>query len=344
MSTDPKPIRWGILGPGKISRTFAAGLREAEGAVLVAVGSRDQSRAEAFAAEFAAESTSGSSATWAPIRAHGSYAALAADPNVDAIYIGSPHDGHAPHTLLCLEHGKHVLCEKPLALNAVQAERMIGTARDRNLALMEAVWTRFLPTVVKARAMITAGAIGELRLIQADFGFHAPFDPESRLFAPARGGGALLDLGIYPLNLAVMAAGEPTEILSTANLGATGVDVEEAVILRHARGELSILSAALTVNTPREAHLLGTAGSLTLAHPWWAGTCLVHRDAAGAETVYDLPHRGRGYAHEAEAFMALIREGKTDSADMPWADSLAVMRVMDRLRREWGVVYPEEVD
>ena len=328
-------IRWAILGPGRISRKFAAGLREAAGAVLVAVGSRNQDRADAFAAEFATAA--------GPLRAHGSYADLAADPDIDAVYIGSPHDGHAAHTLLCLEHGKHVLCEKPLALNAGQAAEMIATARGRNLALMEAVWTRFLPTLVQTRALIAAGAIGELRLIQADFGFRATFDPHSRLFDPERGGGALLDLGIYPLNLAVMLAGEPVEILSTANLGATGVDVEEAIILRHAKGELAVLAAALTIETPREARLLGTAGSLTLCHPWWAGTRLVHRDANGTETVHDLPHRGGGYAHEAEAFMALIRAGETDSSVMPWADSLAVMRMMDGLRGRWGVVYPGEI-
>ncbi|MCB1182363.1 Gfo/Idh/MocA family oxidoreductase, partial [bacterium] len=264
------------------------------------------------------------------------------DPDVDAVYIGSPHDGHCAHTLLCLAHGKHVLCEKPLALGAAQGEAMIAAARERGLALMEAVWTRFLPSVAKARALVEAGAIGELRMIQADFGFRAAFDPHSRLFDPARGGGALLDLGIYPVNLAVMLAGAPVEIVSSANRGATGVDVEDAFILRHARGELSVLTAALTVDTPREAHLLGTGGRLTLAHPWWAGTRLVHTDAAGAVHTHDLPHRGGGYTHEAEAFMALIRNGKVESPVMPWDHSLAVLRVMDALRGEWGVRYPGE--
>ncbi|MFN2371737.1 MAG: Gfo/Idh/MocA family protein, partial [Candidatus Krumholzibacteriia bacterium] len=158
-------IRWGILGPGRISRTFAQGLREAAGAQLVAVGSRDHVRATAFAAEFGAAN------------AHGSYEELAADPDVDAVYIGTPHAFHCDHALLCLRHGKHVLCEKSLALNAAQVERMIAAAREAGLVLMEAMWTRFLPAVIRARDLALDGTIGEVRFVVADFGFAAAFDP-----------------------------------------------------------------------------------------------------------------------------------------------------------------------
>lgn len=327
------PVRWGILAPGRISAKFAAALREAEGARLVAVGSRDAARAAAFAAAHGL----------APAHAHGSYEALARDPDVDAVYIGSPHTGHEEHTLLCLAHGKHVLCEKPLAVNAAQAARMVAAARSAGLLLMEAVWTRFLPSVARARELVAAGAIGEVRLVQADFGFRAPFDPHSRLFSPGLAGGALLDLGIYPLNLASMLCGTPALVQATANLGATGVDEETAIVLRHARGELATLSCSLRSDTPREAHIIGTEGRLRLLFPWWAGTRLeVQRRGGGAVELLDLPSLGGGYAHEAEAFMDLLRAGRTEPDVMPLDESLAIMRTMDEVRGQCGVAYPAD--
>lgn len=323
-------IRWGILGPGRISRKFAEGLREAAGAELVAVGSRDQGRAAAFAAEFGAA------------HAHGSYAELAADPTVDAVYIGTPHALHCEHTLLCLRRGKHVLCEKALALNAGQAERMIAAARASGVVLMEALWTRFLPAVIRARELARDGTIGEVRAVVADFGFHAAFDPRSRLFAPELGGGSLLDLGVYPLNLAYLICGEPVEVQTMATLGTTGVDEEAAILLRHAGGQLSVLSCSLRVDTPREARILGTEGGITLCRPWWGATRLVLQTRAGRDEVIDLPHRGGGYTHEAEAFMALIRSGATESPVMPLDESLAIMGTMDGLRARWGMRYPGE--
>ncbi len=323
-------IRWGILGPGRISHKFAEGLREAAGAELTAVGSRDQGRATAFAAEFGAP------------HAHGSYEDLAADPTVDAVYIGTPHAFHCEHTLLCLRQGKHALCEKALALNAGQAERMITAAREAGVVLMEAMWTRFLPAVIRARALALDGTIGEVRAVVADFGFHAAFDAKNRLFAPELGGGALLDLGVYPLNLAYLICGEPVEVQTMATLGTTGVDEEGAILLRHAGGQLSVLSCSLRVDTPREARILGTDGSITLCRPWWGATRIELRTRAGRDEVIDLPHRGGGYTHEAEAFMGMIRGGVTESEVMPLDESLAIMRTMDGLRGRWGVRYPGE--
>lgn len=332
MNDDPhiRTIRWGILAPGKIAHAFAHGLEEAAGADLVAVGSRDGGRADQFARK------------WSIPRAHGSYAALAADPEIDAVYIASPHSEHEAHTILCLEAGKHVLCEKALAVNAAQAERMIACARDRNLVLMEAMWTRFLPIMVRVRELIAAGAIGDVRMIHADFGFRAAFDPASRLFAPELAGGSLLDVGIYPLNLAFMLCGEPTAIHTTANLGPTGVDEEAAFVLEHAEGRISVLSSALRLDTPRQAVINGTAGRITIPCPWWAGTRLIVRSGDGPEETLDLPGRGGGYTHEAEAFMDLIRTGRLESKIMPHAESLAIMRCMDAIRERWGLRYPGE--
>lgn len=326
-------VRWGLLAPGRISRKFAAALGEAEGARLVAIGSRDAARAAAFAAEFGI----------APARAHGSYEALARDPEVDAVYIGSPHSEHEAHTLLCLAHGKHVLCEKPLAVNAAQSQRMVAAARAAGLLLMEAVWTRFLPSVARLRELVAAGELGEVRQVAADFGFRAAFDPSSRLFAPELAGGALLDLGIYPLNLASMLCGAPVTILAAANLGTTGVDEETAIVLRHARGELATLSCSLRADTPREAVVIGTEGRARLLFPWWAGTRLaVQRRGEDRERVFELPSRGGGYAHEAEAFMDLLRAGRTEPDVMPLDESLTIMRTMDEIRRQCGVAYPAD--
>ncbi len=331
---EPRIIRWGILAPGRISRKFAAALHESAGAQLVAVGSRDFGRAAAFAAEFAAARGA--------VRAHGSYEALAADPDVDAVYIGSPHSGHCEHTLLCLAHGKHVLCEKPLAVNAAQGERMVAAARAARLLLMEAVWTRFLPSLTRVRELVAAGAIGEVRLVTADFGFRAPFDAQSRLFAPELGGGALLDLGIYPLTLASMLCGAPVSIQSTANLGPTGVDEETAVVLRHGRGELALLACSLRVDTPREALVVGTEGRIRILFPWWAGSRIAVQARGGEEQVFDLASRGGGYAHEAEAFMDLLRAGRTEPDVMSLDDSLSVLRTMDEIRAQCGVRYPAD--
>lgn len=325
-----RTIRWGLLGPGHISRKFAAALREAEGAELAAVGSRDAARAAAFATDFGIP------------HAHASYEALASDPTVDAVYIGTPHSGHEEHTLLCLAQGKHVLCEKPLALNAAQALRMITAARAAGLVLMEAMWTRFLPSFVRVRELVTEGRIGEVRLVTADFGFRAAFDPTSRLFDPRLGGGALLDLGIYPLTLASMLCGEPVEIQATANLGSTGVDEETAVMLRHARGELAVLAASLRVDTPREAHIVGTKGRIRIHFPWWAGTRIGVWEGHEDEQVFEWPSRGGGYTYEAEAFMELIRSGCSESAVMRHDESLAIMRTMDTIRTICGITYPLE--
>ncbi len=324
------PIRWGILGPGAISRKFAAGLRDAAGARLVAVGSRDRERARAFAADFDAPN------------AHAGYAALVADDQVDAIYVGTPHAFHREHSILALRAGKHVLCEKPLALNAGQAAEMIRVAGEQRRVLMEAVWTRFLPAIVRLRELLADGAIGEPRMVQADFGFRVGYDHKQRLFDPALGGGALLDVGVYPVNLAHMVLGAPERVLGAARLGPTGVDEEGAALLVHPGGRHAVLAMALRLDTPREARILGTEGSIRIHHPWWAASRLTLIRPGRDDEILDLPFTGNGYAHEAEAFMDLIRSGKSESEVMPPAESLAVLKTMDALRAQWGLRYPTE--
>lgn len=323
-------IRWGLLGPGAISRTFAGALQEAEGAELAAVGSRDIDRARAFAAEHGVS------------RAYGSYADLAADPDVDAIYIGTPHMFHERDAVLCLSHGKHVLCEKAFAINADQSRRMIQAARSHDRLLMEAMWTRFLPALGHVRRVISDGTIGDPRTLTADFGIQPKFDPASRLFDPGLGGGALLDLGVYAVSLSSWLFGAPVKITSMANLGPTGVDDDSAFLLMHKEGRITTSFESMRVDTPREAVIRGTGGSIALHEPWWGASRLTITTKTAEPQTLTFPHRGRGYTYMAEAFMDLIRDGQRDSEIIPLAESVAIMETMDVCRSQWGLRYPGE--
>lgn len=323
-------LRWGILGTGNIAKQFARGLAVLPDAELAAVGSRAQDTADAFGDEFGAA------------RRHASYEALAADAEVDAIYVATPHSLHRENTLLCLEHGKAVLCEKPFAINAAQARDMAAAARDRGLFLMEAMWTRFIPAVVQARKWLAEGAIGEPRLVAADFGFRAGANPKGRLFNPALGGGALLDVGIYTISMASMVLGpHPDRIETTATLGETGVDEQSAFILGYGGGELAVLYTAVRTSTPVEARILGTDGHITIHNPFFKAEKVTLQAGDRTEEV-ELPLTGNGYNYQAVEVMNCLRAGKTESETMPLDETLALMEIMDTIRSKWGLKYPME--
>ena len=324
-----RTIKWGILGPGSISHKFAVGLQSAPNAELAAVGSRDLARAQAFASKFDATA------------AYGSYADLVADPEVDAVYIGTPHSFHKAHSILCMNAGKHVLCEKPFAINANEAREMVAVARANDVVLMEAMWSRFLPTLVKVRELLAQGAIGDVRMISADFGFRTRVNPAGRLFDPALGGGALLDVGIYPLSLAYMIFGKPTRLASMADIGSTGIDEQSAFILGYDGGQMAICSTAVRTNTPHEATIMGSEGMIKIHAPWWISS-QISVNRGGDEQVYDLPFLGNGYTHEAIEVGNLIRSGQLESDIMPLDESVQIMETMDALRAEWGIKYPME--
>ncbi|MGC9358300.1 MAG: Gfo/Idh/MocA family protein, partial [Anaerolineae bacterium] len=293
-----KTIRWGILSTGSIAHKFAEGLSQLPDAELIAVGSRRQETAEAFGEEHGV-----------PHR-HASYEALANNPEVDVIYIGTPHPFHKENSLLALRAGKAVLCEKPLTINAAEAEEIITVARDRGLFLMEAMWTRFIPAVVRVRQLLAEGVIGNIRLFQADFGFRADFDPKSRLFAPKLGGGALLDIGIYPISFASMILGTPTQVTSLAHLGQTGVDEEAAILLSYPNGALAALLAAIRTATPTEATIMGTKGRIKVHSPFLHPHHLTLY-SEGKEEIIDIPYEGNGYNYEAAEVGRCLRTGKT---------------------------------
>ncbi|MEM8857871.1 MAG: Gfo/Idh/MocA family oxidoreductase [Chloroflexota bacterium] len=324
-------LRWGILGPGAISTKFAIGLQATNSGELIAVGSRNFERATAFAEKFGAP------------QAYGSYSDLVADSNIDAIYIGTPHSYHKDHAILCMRAGKHALCEKPFAINAKEAAEMIAVAEETGAFLMEAMWSRFLPSLVKTREIIADGTIGEPRMIYADFGFRmGTVMPEHRLFDPKLGGGALLDVGIYPLSLASMLFGAPTQISSMANLGTTGVDEESAILLGHEGGQMAICSTAIQLNTPHEAQILGTDGSIKIQAPWWSSSKIT-LNKGDVETTFHLPYKGNGYTHEAEEVAQRLAKGVTESAVMPLAESLTIMQTMDKIREQWNLKYPNDI-
>lgn len=330
MSRSSRPVRWGILGTGRIAGLFVTGLASVPEAEVAAVGSRTQEAADAFGD------------TYAIPRRHGSYEALAADPDVDVIYVATPHTLHAANSLLCLAAGKAVLCEKPFALNAREAEEVVAFARARGLFLMEAMWSRYYPAMVRAREILAAGAIGEPRLLNADLGFPSRINPAGRLYNPALGGGALLDVGVYPVSLASMVFGTPTEIISRGHLGETGVDEQGAIILGYPDTRLAVLYTSIRTPTPHEATIMGTEGMLRIGLDWHKPDRVTLNRAGQPEEVTHLPFAGNGYNYEAAEVIACLRDGRTESATMPLDETLAIMRTLDAIRAQWGLRYPGE--
>ncbi|MEI8122183.1 MAG: Gfo/Idh/MocA family oxidoreductase [bacterium] len=323
-------IRWGILGLGKIARKFAVGLQSVPDAALVAVGSRTKDKAMAFAAEFNVP------------HVHGDYESLAADTEVDVMYVATPHPLHHEGARLCIKAGKAVLLEKPFTLNAREAQDLVERARQRNVFLMEAMWMRFLPIVVQIREWLARKAVGEPRMVMADFGFRAEWDPENRVLNPNLGGGALLDVGIYPLSLAAMVLGAaPSKVTGLCHLGETGVDEQSAVVLSYGGGELAVLTCAVRTRTAHEARILGTTGSILMPEFWHGSQATLMRDGKNPETVM-IPKVGNGYQYEAIEVGRCLRAGLLESPVIPLSETVSMMRTMDELRRQWGLVYPGE--
>jgi predicted dehydrogenase len=249
-------IRWGILGTGYIAREFAKGLKSLPDAELVAVGSRSLANAQNFASDFKVS------------KAYQGYEELVKDPNVDIFYIATPNHRHSQDALLCLEANKPILCEKPFALNAGEAQAVIDLARRKQLFCMEAMWMRFIPAIAKVKKMVDNGVIGELLTITADFGISVPYDPNNRFFNPELGGGSLLDLGVYGISLAFYLLGSPSSIVSQASLTSSGVDEQSSVILSYSQGKLAILSTHLRAYTSNEAVAIGTKGAIRIHEPF----------------------------------------------------------------------------
>ena len=328
-----QPIRWGILGTGKIAKAFATALKDTPDAQLAAVASRTVDSANTFAQAYGAG------------HAHGSYQALADDPDVDVIYIGTPHPMHHENALMCLHGGKAVLVEKSFTMNRRQAEDIINLARAKKLFVMEAMWTRFMPAIVEAKRIVDSGEIGKPANVSADFGFTSDAGPEHRLFAPELGGGALLDLGIYPLSMASYFLGPVTGVKAQAEMTATGVDMQTAFTLQHKGGAVSACSCSLRSRTPTELTISGTKGFLRL-HDRFHSTdsisvTLVDGGSRGERTI-TLPKSGNGYTHEAQEVGRCLRAGLIESPVMPHEETLSIMGALDEIRAQIGLRYPSD--
>ncbi len=325
-----RQYRWGILGTGKIARRFMQAALSVPSAQVVAIGSRSQETADAFGSTFGVP------------KRYGSYEGVINDPEVEIVYVATPHSLHLENTLSALSAGKHVLCEKPFTLNARQAEQAIAEAHRAGKFVMEGMWTRCFPVMREVVTRVREGAIGTLHYLQADFGFQPPFDPQSRLFNPELGGGALLDVGIYPVALAYQFLGAPQTIVSTATLGQTGVDELDGIVFHYANGAIAMLSASLRVNTPKQAVLCGSEGMVLFPAPWWKPSEAILTRNDGTQEHLRYSYEGDGLQFEIRHVHDCLAKGLTESEWMPLDDTLAIMRTLDTLRAQWGVVYPDE--
>jgi predicted dehydrogenase len=336
-------IGWGLLGAGGISDQLARALSYVPDARLVAVGSRDAAKAQAFI-----DTPRGDETPREPVRAHGSYRALVEDPEVDVVYVGTPHPDHAPSMALALEAGKAVLCEKPFTVNRREAEAAVALARRRDVFLMEAMWTRYVPAMVELKRLVDSGAIGEVVSATADFGFAAiDLPPAHRALNPALAGGGLLDVGIYPLSFAAFVLGPIAAVQADAELGPTGVDIHTVFNLRHANGGLSQGLCSLRATTPCRAAVQGTRGRIDVAPPFYAAQRLELRRGTGPwedqpVEVIDRPWRGNRYVPQIEEVHRCLRAGLAESPVMPLDESVALVGWMDAMRAQFGLRYPGE--
>ncbi len=327
-------IRWGILGTGEIAAKFASDLARVPDAEPRAVGSRSTEAGAAFAKRFGI-----------PVR-HADYQALVEDPTIDVVYVALPHPWHHAWALAALEAGKAVLCEKPFTVTAAEARALVSAARRERRFLMEAMWTRFLPNMVRVREILAAGTLGEIRTVHAELGLRVRPVPAGRMFAPALGGGALLDLGVYPVSFASFVLGNPQVVIAAATPTPTGVDAQCSVILRYANGAQAVLHTTLEVDTPGSAVVAGSQGRLELSGPLFdpASVRLVRGVNPQADVVEEIRRSdpGHGWHYEAAEVGRCLRAGLLESPTMPLDESVSIMETLDEIRRQIGLRYPFE--
>ena len=312
-----EPLRWGVIGTGGIASTFATDLGMTDSGRIVAVGSRHQSSADRFGDRFGI-----------PNR-HASYLGLVEDPEVEVVYVATPHPMHLPDALLALEHGKPALVEKAFTMSASEARILVDAARDKNLFLMEAMWTRFLPHMVEIRRLLAEGALGEIVTVTADFGRWFAPDPESRLFAPELGGSALLDLGVYPVSFASMVLGTPDRIFAMIEPAFTGVDGQTSMLFGYRHGAQAVLSCTSGANTPTRGTIVGTEARIEIDGPFYRPVDFTLVPRIGTPSRFDFPRPGRGLSHEADEVARCLRAGLLESPVMPLEESLSIMETLD---------------
>ncbi|MBC6999223.1 Gfo/Idh/MocA family oxidoreductase [Cytophaga sp. FL35] len=322
-------IRWGIVGPGRIAHSFAKDLKLVEGGKLTAVASRSLERAQEFAKEYGAE------------HSFGSYEEMFESDEVDVLYVATPHTSHCELSIAAMEKGKHVLCEKPMGINLREVEQMIEAARKNKVFLMEALWSRFNPSILKVKEMIEKGDLGKIAYLNADFGFYAlDRDPKHRLLNPDLAGGSLLDIGIYPIFLAYLILGKPETIMATSKFHSTGVEAQTAMIFDYPYAQ-AVLSSGLRSKISMRAEIAGSKGSAYL-HERWHETQGYSVELNGELEEIDFPTKGIGYSHEIEEVHHCLNSGKLESSNWSLDNSLDLANLLNEVRKITGISFPGE--
>jgi predicted dehydrogenase len=312
-----EPLRWGIISTGGIARTFVNDLQYTDSGVAVAVGSRTTDAANTFGDRFGID------------RRYASYEELVRDPDVDAVYVGTPHPMHFENATLALEAGKPVLVEKAFTMSSREAVDLIALAREKNLFLMEAMWTRFLPHVAAVNELIATGTIGDIVSVEADHGQHFDFDPASRWFSPELGGGALLDLGVYPVSFASMLLGTPSKMVTMIDLAPTGVDRQVSMIFGYENGAQAYLNTTTSAKTPTTATISGTKARIEIDGDFYAPSAFTVITRGGEARRYEFSTQGRGLHYEASEVARCVRSGLLESPLMPLSETESIMRTME---------------
>lgn len=322
-----KTYNYGIIGPGRIANSYCKALQRSERVKIHGIASRDIGRAKEFARQFDAP------------RIYDSYEQIAKDPEIDVIYIATPHSFHAEQALLCLRNKKPVVCEKPLTLNHATAEVLVREARANNTFLLEGMWSRFNPAVRRAKDLIDSGAIGEVRHLTADFGFKKEYDPASRLYDLALGGGSILDVGVYPLFLALFILGKPDQVQAVAHLAPTGADASCGFTLSYKYGATAQLFSSMIAETRKDAEICGTKGSIVIQTPWYKSMGLILAKEGSPEERIALPYPGNGFEFQVEEVTRCLDNRQIESALMTHDFTLLKARISDEILKQAGVSY-----
>ena len=323
-------FRWGVIGTGGIAKAFREDLQLTQGHTVVAVGSRALSKAKEFVNNIP------------DATAYGNYEELVNDPKVDAIYIATPHPMHRDHALLALNAGKPVLCEKPFAISAQEAQAMVDAAKRNNVALLEAMWTRYLPHIAKVREILASGVLGAIQTVEADHGQRLADQNIPRVVDPALGGGALLDLGIYPISFAHLVLGTPTKITASAIMSEQGVDTQTSAIFDYANGAQAIINSTMIAQTPCRAVISGLLGRLEIDRTFYSPANMRVILFDGTVTQYPNTYLGYGLREQAVEMARVVAAGALESPLMPWNQTIAVMKTMDAIRQQIGLRFPFE--
>ncbi len=323
-------FKWGIIGTGGIARAFATDIAYLSDQVIAAVGSRNLETAESFVK------------TIPGARAYGSYDELINDSDIDAIYVATPHPSHKENVIAALNAGKPVLCEKPFAVNASETKEMVAAAKANDVALMEAMWARFLPHYAKIREIVASGVLGQITTIHADHGQRLADQNIPRLIEPSLAGGALLDLGIYPVSFAHMVLGIPQSITASAIFTDKGVDAQTSMILDYANGAQAVLNTNMVVQTPCTAVIAGLNGYLEVNRTFYNPTSMRLTLFDGTVTEYSSDYQGHGLREQAVEFARVVKSGAKESPILRWEDTIAIMKILDTVRSQIGLKYPCE--